>query len=573
MHSNRIENLIRSLDGLSDSPTLLQISRMLENANLEFADIEPFVKTSKNNYNRTLVVQRENYELLVLTWSPGQESSPHDHSGSVSAMQVMSGVAKEKFWRISDDGYADVEYESILQNRKITAWHDAGVHSIGNADESQILVTVHVYAPKLREFRRYRVRPTSARPNLRVINDQSTVLVVGGGFSGSVTAAQLLRRSNLANFPLHVVLVERGGCVGEGVAYGTQEEMHLLNVPASRMSAWPDKPNDFSQWVTQRYGVHDQTAFVQRKWYGEYVRETLLNVANERGGVAKLTILYDEVRRLTKRSDNTWLVSFKKGSSLSCDTAVIAIGHRSPSDPIGKNWSGPRKRFIQDPWQSFAIDSIDPDKAVVILGAGLTALDTALTLSDTDRTAPIIMLSRRGLVPQSHSVKPVSPVNMEFLVEICSSGKTSLRHLMKAIREQVLAITANGGDWRSVVDGLRPHTAILWQSLSLSDRQRFMRHLRPFWEIHRHRTAVGVSERFHELVNSSKIKIMSGRVSACHANENDVRLFVRERGQERLLELHAGCVINCTGPSASNNESHSVWKRLRQEARSISMEM
>lgn len=554
MYSTRFAELVQRLDKLPDTPTLLQVSKILSEARLELSDVAPFVRASEQSYNRSIVVQRDNYELLVLTWTPGQQSAPHDHSGSVSAMQVLAGNATESFWRVSEDGYADIEFESELSTGQSTAWHDAGVHSIGNASPVENLVTIHLYAPRLREFRRYRPRPKSARPNLRLLKDQPTVTIVGGGFSGSMTAAQLLRQANLASFPLHVILVERTGTVGEGVAYGTQEDVHLLNVPSGRMSAWADKPDDFASWVEHRYGVDDRAAFVPRKWFGEYVRETLLKTANERGGTAKLTILFDEVRRLSERSDERWLISFKKGTSVSCDSVVLAIGHRTPSDPIGQNWSGPRTRYIQDPWQPFAVNSVAPDQTVVVLGTGLTALDTTLALSKTTRSAPIILLSRRGLLPQVHSPIPITPISMDSVSEICSSGKLRLNSLSKLVRNCVRSTVAKGGDWRSVVDGLRPHTALIWQSLSVSDRKRFLRHLRPFWEIHRHRTASGIAERFQALAEESKVKILSGRVSACHANEDNVRLFIRERGHERLLEINSNWVINCTGPSAPNDE-------------------
>jgi uncharacterized NAD(P)/FAD-binding protein YdhS len=131
--------------------------------------------------------------------------------------------------------------------------------------------------------------------------------------------------------------------------------------------------------------------------------------------------------------------------------------------------------------------------------------------------------------------------------------------LLKIFRKQIKSMGSAGGDWRSVIDGLRPHTSKIWQGLSFSDRRRFLTHLRPFWEIHRHRTAVDVANRFRDLVSQGLVKVIAGRVSAAHADEKGVRLFVRERGEERSLEINAGWVMNCTGPSASNSaESNPV---------------
>lgn len=557
--TGRIAELIRSLDSIPIPPTLIQITNALKRSKLQLTDVEAYVKETNQSYHRSLVVRRENYELLVLTWRPGQESLPHDHSGSISAMLVLNGQATERFWRIAPDSYADLEFEAVVPSGELTAWQDAGVHSIGNASSEQTLVTVHVYAPTLRDFRRFNARPEAVKAEPSMSNNQPTVVIVGGGFSGAATAAQLLRRSNLARFPLNVILVERQGAIGEGVAYGTHDPLHLLNVPSGRMSAWPDAPDDFANWIASRYGVHDRAAFVRRKWYGEYVRETLLKAAHEVGGTAKLTVLFDEVRRISRRPDKGWLVSYAKSVSTTCNAVVLAIGHRSPTDPIGRNWAGPRVRYISDPWLPFVTNAIAAHDPVVILGSGLTAVDTVLSLSHTPRTAPIWLLSRRGLMPQMHSGVPAPAFNFESLMAEWTSKPLRINDLLKAIRKQIKSIVASGGDWRTAIDGLRPHTSKIWQSLSFADRRRFLTHLRPFWEIHRHRTAVDVANRFRDLIAKGLVKVIAGRVSAAQSDEKGVRLFVRERGEERSLEINAGWVMNCTGPSASNSaESNPV---------------
>ena len=71
------------------------------------------------------------------------------------------------------------------------------------------------------------------------------VVMVGGGFSGTLLAVQLLRRApNLC-----LAVVDKGPMPGRGVAYGTQYSCHLLNVPACNMSALPDEPDHFLQWA------------------------------------------------------------------------------------------------------------------------------------------------------------------------------------------------------------------------------------------------------------------------------------------------------------------------------------
>ena len=352
-----------------------------------------------------------------------------------------------------------------------------------------------------------------------------------------------------------MTIVERQGAVGEGVAYSTREQAHLLNVPAGRMSAWPDRPNDFVEWVSRRHGVAAPTDFLPRQWYGEYVRETLLETAEEAGESAQLSLLFDEARRIARRPNGGWIVNFARGASLPADAVVLAIGHRPPADPIGRLWSGPRNRYIADPWRVFATGPVRPDEPVVILGSGLTAVDAVLSLTQEPRRAPITLISRRGLVPQAHRASPLPPADLERLVSdlLAAPGGVSVKALFRGLREKAAEVCAAGGDWRSVVDGLRPHTALVWQSMPLAERRKFFARLRPFWEVHRHRMAFSVAERFGSLRDQGLVKIVAGRIAGVQAEEGGVRLSVREWGKERPCEMQVSWIINCTGPAAANS--------------------
>jgi uncharacterized NAD(P)/FAD-binding protein YdhS/predicted metal-dependent enzyme (double-stranded beta helix superfamily) len=559
----RLGSLVRQLDGLGQEALLVRLTRAIEAAQLTVADVASYVKETAGSYHRSLVVRRDHYELLILTWLPGQGSVPHDHAGSISAMQVLQGEAAEGCWRIAADGYADLEYETIVGCGEMTAWQDAGLHTVRNSSaDGQALITVHVYAPPLKDFRRYITRPPTMKPRRREQESRvPTIAIVGGGFSGSMTAAQILRRAAAANVEVKVALVERRGAIGEGLAYGTRDPSHLLNVPAGRMSAWSDKPDDFVDWVSQRHGQTSAKDFLPRQWYGEYVRETLLNTAIEADESAQLSVTIDEVRRIARRPLGGWMVHFANHASLAADAVVLAIGHRPPSDPLGKLWRGSRARFIADPWQPFVTNAVRPDEPVVILGTGLTAFDAVLSLSKTPRHAPITLLSRRGLIPETHAAAPIPPADLKALVaELLAEPRgVRVKSLFHLVRNKVRDATAAGHDWRSVVDGLRPHTAALWHAMPLCERQKFLARLRPYWEVHRHRMALDIAVKIQALVDRGLVRIMAGSVSAAHADEDAVRLFVRERGQDRLVEVHAGWVLNCTGPTACNSaESNPV---------------
>ena len=71
------------------------------------------------------------------------------------------------------------------------------------------------------------------------------ILVVGGGFSGTILAVHLLRQSP----SLSIAVMERDALPGRGLAYSSPHKFHLLNVPAGEMSALPEAPDDFLRWA------------------------------------------------------------------------------------------------------------------------------------------------------------------------------------------------------------------------------------------------------------------------------------------------------------------------------------
>jgi uncharacterized NAD(P)/FAD-binding protein YdhS len=255
------------------------------------------------------------------------------------------------------------------------------------------------------------------------------------------------------------------------------------------------------------------------------------------------------------------MVHLAREASLRAEAVVLAVGHRPPSDPIGGRWSGPRTRFISDPWRPFATNVIGPDEAVVVLGTGLTAVDAVLSLSQQPRRAPITLISRRGLLPQAHAAAPVPPADLAALVAelVEAPGGVRARALLHRLRRKARELGQTGGDWRSVVDGLRPHTGRLWRAMPPGQRQRFLARLRPFWEVHRHRMALAVADPFRERLAGGQVRLLAGSIESARAGDEVVRLLVRRRGGNRLVETDASWVINCTGPLPSNSvESNPV---------------
>ena len=376
--------------------------------------------------------------------------------------------------------------------------------------------------------------------------------MVGGGFSGAMTAAQLLSKARRAGLTLEVVIVERGGAIGEGVAYATRDGAHLLNVPAARMSAWPDRTEDFLEWARRRDPQVGGYDFLPRHWYADYVRDALGAAVATSSDIARFTVTYDEVRRVACRPGGGWMVHLEHGASLRAAAVVLAIGHRPPADPSGARWSGPRTRLISDPWRPFAVNAVDPADAVIVIGTGLTAVDVVLSLTARPRLGPITLVSTFGLQPLAHGAEAAPAADLSALVTRWCAEPNGAR-ISSLVRElRALACREPSVAWRALVDGLRPHTARLWQAMPVRERRRFLRHVRPYWEVHRHRMPPSVAARFDALLASGVVRILAGRVIKVHADADRLLIDVRRRGDGTPTQLTAGWLVNCTGPTPSN---------------------
>jgi uncharacterized NAD(P)/FAD-binding protein YdhS len=561
--------LISELDRFAGAVPEQAVRRLLAEATIQCSDVAPYVQEQAESYMRRCVVRRENYELLVLTWRPSQGSVAHDHSGSLCGLKVVQGALTEQlFERAADSrvhltGATRVDSEGILVDPGIV------VHALVNDPHSPgVLITVHIYSPPLPEIRRYAVAhgPPSKlftrppRPNAR------TIAIIGGGLTGAMTMANLLRFGNDTE-PLHIVLIDRQPAIGEGVAYRTTDPRHLLNVPANRMSVWPDRPEDFVTFARSSDPSIVPGDFLPRRTYGLYVRDRLLSLAKAANEQHSAVVLHDEVSRLWPKAPSGWEIETAKGRTLQADLTIMAVGHRPPDDPMPNRWTGPRHRFVADPWAALVLSQIGPDEPVLIIGSGLTAVDVILTLSRFERRAPIIAISRRGLMPMPHLKESKPPCDLPE----CAAGwlnpalPLNVRTIVSKLRHHIETMHDRGVEWQRVIDALRPIIPRLWERLSVVERSRFFRHVRPFWEVHRHRMAPAVAEVIDHLRRNQTLQVRTGALVFAAADSSGIDITLVPTGSDRKETMRVAWVVNCTGPGVhSHHTTHPFLRPLLQ---------
>ncbi len=380
-----------------------------------------------------------------------------------------------------------------------------------------------------------------------------TVAIIGGGFSGAILAAQLLRHSDPS---FSVAVVEKTLSVGRGLAYGTECGSLLLNVRARNMSAFPDDPHHFLRWAQSNYDrVTGPGSFLPRAVYGHYV-QAVLNEAAHSAGKPRLEWIRDEAVDLSPTSNGATEIYMRSGRRLLAGRVVLALGNPPPGDPLASWDSLNSSRYFCDPWSADAFEGVDGMGSILLVGSGLTSVDVAVQLRIRGFRGKIHVVSRHGLLPQPHRATDACPPFWD------DSSPKSTRGLLSLVRKQVREAEQQGIEWQSVFDSLRPLVARIWQSLPELERRRFLRHVRPYWEVHRHRAAPEIARSIAEQISAGQIKVRAGRITDYAEDDHGAKVTYRERKSGKATCLEVDRVINCTGPEGD-------WRRLQNPLMSV----
>ncbi len=371
------------------------------------------------------------------------------------------------------------------------------------------------------------------------------IVIIGGGFTGTLTAINLLRLSSL---PLHITIIDKSRSPGRGIAYGTRNSSHLLNVLARNMSALADRPDHFVEWLGTRSEYLDlpvaalKEKFIPRRIYGDYLQSLFLwysqTVAGENG--SKLETISNEATSIVTENQRA-TVTLAGGETIVADKVVLAVGNQAPAHLRlpGLNVANPR--YIANPWIGWEEKLPDPKEDLLLIGTGLTMVDVFLTLKDIGWQGKIYAVSRHGLLPLSHFKGPEYPdlLNDEMT-------RITLRKMFSIFKHHYRETKARGINPAILVDKLRPFTQRIWQNFSPTEKLRFDRHFRTYWNVTRHRIAPEIHAQLSEALATKRLEVIKGRLFECQESPGSIKVWVESHRVKRLFE--AGALINCTGP-------------------------
>jgi len=369
--------------------------------------------------------------------------------------------------------------------------------------------------------------------------------IIGNGFSGILTAIQLIRQSKVE---LEIFIFGKGP-IGRGIAYNSYSDKHILNVSAGKMSAFPDEPEHFLDWVTNHINFKDtdrkllSSAYLSRNLYGEYLGnlwETSKETAIEKG--IQIVEIHDFVNEIEFLDTEVKLVC--ETGNFCVHHCVLATGNQVPGNPKIQNQDFVHSHlYFQNPWSKNAVSELNQKLPVLIIGNGLTMIDTVIGLLENGFKGEIISLSPNGfnILPHRHNGLIYKELENEIKVGM------SLVEIVSIVLKHIRKVRKFGVSAEPVVDALRPFTQQLWQHFSDEDKRLFMRRFRHLWGVARHRIPPHIHDKIVQLRLSGKLKVLAGRIQAISIEENVARVqFSNKIGA--IEELLVGRIINCTGP-------------------------
>lgn len=375
------------------------------------------------------------------------------------------------------------------------------------------------------------------------MNDTATphridLAIIGGGAAGALTALHLLRH---AKAPLQVHLFEPASTLAEGIAYATPAPQHLLNVPAGWMSALPDQPADFTDYLRQvdAFPQDDDASlagrFVPRRHYAAYLRQRLAEAGE--GSPVQLQVVPQAVLSLRRHAGAARL-ELTDGTVVDAGHVVLACGNSVRPIPLAGADALPH-HCIAEAWDYDGVRLLAGEQAIGIIGSGLSMVDSVVALFAAGQSGVLHVFSRHALMPLPHAHGAPATYDPQPLLAM------PLRTRLRTLRRHAREAAAQGIPWQSVMERIRPLGKALWQTLDDADQRRFLRHGVRHWDVHRHRIAEEVHVQLRDALADGRLQLHRVRLQGVVETESGLRLSALSHGAAVQWDL--GALVNATG--------------------------
>lgn len=380
------------------------------------------------------------------------------------------------------------------------------------------------------------------------------IVIIGGGFAGTVTALKLLDH---ATEPLAITIIERSSELGRGVAYSTTEPVHLVNGPARIFSLYPDDPEHLVRWL-ENHGAEngwappdDVADSSPPRWlFGTYVQAELQRAISRAGQYSTLRHIQASATAIRTVSNGVQ-ISISTGAVIFADEAILALGAFQGEPTDAEAAITDHQAFVGNPWNPQALDRLVNSDNLLLIGSSLSMVDVVASMEARGYRGRYHVLSRRGqLVDGRRDAEPWR----DFLSE--QPLPVTAKSLLSLVKNQRRAIAAAGQDWQALPVAIRPHIPALWQGASNSERLRFNRHLRPFWDVTAHRSAPPAHGSLVNAKRDGRLTSAAGRIQAFEPEGGGIAALIRWRSTGKTERVHFDGVVNCRG-----HQQHD-WRKI-----------
>ena len=379
-----------------------------------------------------------------------------------------------------------------------------------------------------------------------------TISVVGAGASGTILVNQLVEKfSRVSGVRIRIILIEKSGRFGPGLAYSTPLESHIINMRANTMGGKVGQSDHFSRWMTGQETSIQRTypgfsaakdEYPPRRIYGQYL-EDFFREALERADQSHIDIepLQGEALDLDEKRSGLDLV-LGDGSNLASDVIILAPGNFPPT--LFQELRGV-EGYLHYPWPvSPIIENIPPDRPVSVLGSGLSAIDTLFTLLENGHRERITFLSRNGFLPKvqgrptNHTLKLLRQDHIDNLLREEGSRTLPLDRMAQLFYREIEEAEGKSIDWlhlfnptgavdqilgadiekarkgplpyQGVLSATEPVIGRLWNTLSIEDQCRFDRDFKSFWTVYRHPMPLINAQKVLDVLKTGQLDVLSG---------------------------------------------------------------
>lgn len=372
--------------------------------------------------------------------------------------------------------------------------------------------------------------------------------IIGGGFSGTMTVVHLINKTTR---PAEIIIVTEGDHIARGIAFKPYSKQHLLNVPAASMSAFADDDDHFMQWLMQQPDFKDKEisviggSFIPRYLYGKYLTE-IWEHALQTAAAKNVTvrIINNTVEDLAV-SANDITLNLQTGENITVDNCVIATGNHVPANPriIHPSFYNSRN-YYQNPWEERSVAGLENAESVLIIGNGLTMVDTVLGLLEKKFKGVIYSVSPNGfnILPHRHAAIKYSKLTDAL------PQKATLYELIKLFNLHKRKLKLSGISPEPLVDSLRPYSQNIWQQLTAQEKAFFMKKLRHMWGVVRSRIPAHIHDKLQQLRIENTLRIYAGRITDIQEEDGIISVSFYNKKTKSTEQIQVARVINCSGP-------------------------